>query len=222
MTATRPVDVRSRVNETDLRVKRTRKLLKDAFVELLSERSFNSISVQDIAERAMVNRATFYLHFEDKYRLFDFMMRDMFRQIVDKHLPAGSTFSRSNLRLLILATLEAFEEINQRCTQPHEVHAALRPLVLAAVQEGLHEQIDGWLRQLPHAPFLDTNVDTKDGDTDSDASATAAMALSWAIFGAGMSWGAGTKTQPAGQVADQVARLLIDGLTALVPAAAID
>ncbi|MBI4304912.1 MAG: TetR family transcriptional regulator, partial [Chloroflexi bacterium] len=47
-------------NPQDPRVKRTRKLLHDAFDSLLSEKSFEAITVQDIAERATVNRATFY------------------------------------------------------------------------------------------------------------------------------------------------------------------
>jgi AcrR family transcriptional regulator len=46
----------------DPRVRRTRKLLQDALRSLLFERRFSRISVQDIAERATVNRATFYAH----------------------------------------------------------------------------------------------------------------------------------------------------------------
>lgn len=56
------------VNPNDPRVKRTRQLLMQAFMELLKEKKdISSISVQDIAERATLNRATFYAHFEDKY-----------------------------------------------------------------------------------------------------------------------------------------------------------
>ena len=51
----------------DPRVKRTRKLLQQAFLELFQEKGFASISIQDITERATVNRATFYAHFPDKY-----------------------------------------------------------------------------------------------------------------------------------------------------------
>ncbi|MFN8529503.1 MAG: TetR/AcrR family transcriptional regulator [Anaerolineae bacterium] len=53
----------------DLRVRRTRKLLSDALIALLDEQSFESISVREICERAMVHRATFYTHFTDKYDL---------------------------------------------------------------------------------------------------------------------------------------------------------
>src|SRR5207245_2778046 len=55
----------------DPRVKRTRKLLQQAFIELFQEKGFAAISIQDITERATVNRATFYAHFPDKYALLD-------------------------------------------------------------------------------------------------------------------------------------------------------
>lgn len=56
---------------TDLRVRRTRKLLWDALMALLGEdgRTFESLTVAEICERAMVHRTTFYKHFEDKYHL---------------------------------------------------------------------------------------------------------------------------------------------------------
>lgn len=60
----------------DPRVIRTQKLIRDALMSLLAEKSFESISVQDIAERATVNRATFYAHFSDKFALLDAITRD--------------------------------------------------------------------------------------------------------------------------------------------------
>ncbi|MBZ0292889.1 MAG: TetR/AcrR family transcriptional regulator, partial [Anaerolineae bacterium] len=51
----------------DLRVRRTRKLLQQALIELTVERGFSEITVGDIAERAMGNRSTFYRHYLDKY-----------------------------------------------------------------------------------------------------------------------------------------------------------
>ena len=68
------------VNEADPRVKRTRKLLEDALMELLAEKSFDAITVQDIADRSTVNRATFYTHFVDKYELFAGSAREWFRR----------------------------------------------------------------------------------------------------------------------------------------------
>lgn len=50
----------------DRRKQRTRRLLRDALMELVIERDYESITIQDIAERANVARTTFYLHFKDK------------------------------------------------------------------------------------------------------------------------------------------------------------
>lgn len=56
-------------NDRDLRVQRTRKLLREALLALLSEKSFSAITVDELTRRAMVNRASFYRHFHDKYEL---------------------------------------------------------------------------------------------------------------------------------------------------------
>lgn len=53
----------------DLRVRRTHKLLWEALLTLMSEREFETISVKEICDRAMVHRTTFYKHYEDKYDL---------------------------------------------------------------------------------------------------------------------------------------------------------
>src|SRR4051812_47576086 len=53
----------------DLRVRRTYKFLWDALMTLMTEHDFESITVTDICERAMVHRTTFYKHYEDKYGL---------------------------------------------------------------------------------------------------------------------------------------------------------
>jgi AcrR family transcriptional regulator len=62
----------------DLRVRRTRKMLMQALIELTIEKGFSAITVQDIAERAMVNRATFYRHYLDKYDLLDQYMNEIY------------------------------------------------------------------------------------------------------------------------------------------------
>ncbi len=64
------------INESDPRVKRTRKLLQAALIELLAEKSFEAITVHDIAERSTINRATFYAHFVDKYALLATWIRE--------------------------------------------------------------------------------------------------------------------------------------------------
>ena len=57
----------------DPRIRRTRQMLFQAFQDLLAEKTFDLISVQDIAERSTLNRATFYDHFTDKFALLEAM-----------------------------------------------------------------------------------------------------------------------------------------------------
>lgn len=68
---------------TDLRVRRTCSLLSLALVNLMQTRSFDKISVLHICERAMVHRATFYLHFDDKYDLLRYILSEYAKQITD-------------------------------------------------------------------------------------------------------------------------------------------
>jgi AcrR family transcriptional regulator len=51
---------------TDRRVRRTRELLRNAFLSLVLEKGYDRITVQDILDRADVGRSTFYAHFRDK------------------------------------------------------------------------------------------------------------------------------------------------------------
>ncbi|MFF2446535.1 TetR/AcrR family transcriptional regulator [Neobacillus sp. NPDC058068] len=54
---------------TDPRVIRTQRLLKHALIDLMEERKFEQITVQDISDRASIKRVTFYLHYKDKNAL---------------------------------------------------------------------------------------------------------------------------------------------------------
>jgi AcrR family transcriptional regulator len=58
------------MTKTDRRVQRTRELLQKALIELISERGYDAITIQDIVDRANVGRTTFYLHYNSKDELF--------------------------------------------------------------------------------------------------------------------------------------------------------
>lgn len=189
------------VNEADPRVKRTRKLLQDALLELLAEKSFDAITVQDIADRSTINRATFYTHFADKYELFGSFTHAWFRKAVQRRLDHGATLSRSNLRLLILASMEALAEMDDHC-RPTET---MKPLVMSAVQEELSALLLGWIERAPtwavrrHVPLE-----------------TTAAGLSWAIFGTALDWSRMPKRSPAEPTASRIADLLTEGLASVV------
>lgn len=77
----------SRDMPTDLRIRRTHKFLQEALVDLVSEKGFEAITVGDIAERAMVNRATFYRHYEDKYDLVAKIFEETSERLVAQMKP---------------------------------------------------------------------------------------------------------------------------------------
>ena len=58
------------MTKTDRRVERTRELLQKALTELIAERGYDAITIQDIVDRANVGRTTFYLHYSSKDELF--------------------------------------------------------------------------------------------------------------------------------------------------------
>jgi AcrR family transcriptional regulator len=58
------------MTKTDRRVQRTRELLQKTLIELIGERGYDAITIQDIVDRANVGRTTFYLHYRSKDELF--------------------------------------------------------------------------------------------------------------------------------------------------------
>ncbi|MDQ0194726.1 TetR/AcrR family transcriptional regulator [Paenibacillus wynnii] len=57
------------MKSVDRRVQKTRALLHEALLDLIVEKGYEAITVQDIIERANIGRSTFYFHFEDKEKL---------------------------------------------------------------------------------------------------------------------------------------------------------
>jgi AcrR family transcriptional regulator len=86
------VSIKSPYEQTDLRVRRTHKLLWEALMAELSERTFEEITVTDICERAMVHRTTFYKHYEDKYALLEQGIRQMYDDLLaeEEHKPPSA------------------------------------------------------------------------------------------------------------------------------------
>ncbi len=86
------MSIKSPYGQTDLRVRRTHKLLWEALMAELSERTFEEITVTDICERAMVHRTTFYKHYEDKYALLEQGIRQMYDDLLaeEEHKPPNA------------------------------------------------------------------------------------------------------------------------------------
>ena len=77
----------SHEEQIDLRIRRTHKFLQEAMIELITEQGFDAITVGDIAERAMINRATFYRHYQDKYDLVAKIFEDTANELTENMKP---------------------------------------------------------------------------------------------------------------------------------------
>ena len=65
------------VNQNDLRVIKTKRGLREAFIRLLLQKGYDAISIQDIATEAQAARVTFYRHYKDKEELLVDCLRDL-------------------------------------------------------------------------------------------------------------------------------------------------
>src|SRR5699024_8639993 len=70
----------------DLRVKRTKNSLNRALLTLMEKKNFTDITIQELADEAMINRVTFYLHYYDKYELLDQCVKYNLDDIMLKHV----------------------------------------------------------------------------------------------------------------------------------------
>ncbi|GHO78586.1 hypothetical protein KSD_63570 [Ktedonobacter sp. SOSP1-85] len=181
----------------DPRVKRTRTLLQQAFLDLMREKSYSTITVQDITERATVNRATFYAHFEDKYALLNALVHSRFQQMLSERLPGDFKWERHSLQVLIHIIFEFLGEVQRRW---EEGNRPFEPLVARAAQQELYELLLRGIKQRKAS-----------GDPHNDPE-TAATVASWAIFGAAVEWSRGERHLPIEQVCEHVLTVITLGI----------
>lgn len=133
----------SEANEKmDPRVRRTRHWIRQAFWELLSEKGFQAVTVQDITARAGVNRATFYAHFTSKYDLLSYAIRETFREELEKKVLSACHYSPENLYTLMLTVCEFVETYSRRCMN---VDRQFHALIESQVREQIRELVLHWL-----------------------------------------------------------------------------
>src|SRR6202043_485623 len=108
---------------TDPRILRSRRMLMDSLVRLLNKKEFEDISVQEIADEATLNRATFYLHYPDKNALLRAMTAERFRDLIARR---GLSFTNCDgaLRAIALGVCDYLAETagcpSQLATMPLE------------------------------------------------------------------------------------------------------
>jgi AcrR family transcriptional regulator len=72
----------------DRRIQRTRQYLRNALIQLIQEKGFDAITIQDLTDRASLNRATFYLHYRDKYDLLEQSINEVIDELIAKIMPS--------------------------------------------------------------------------------------------------------------------------------------
>src|ERR1700756_1629323 len=86
----------------DPRVRRTRVLLQRALEGLLKTKRFEELSIQDIADAATVNRATFYDHYPDKFALLECMVARQFHELLAQRSVKFGGICPTELRGIVL------------------------------------------------------------------------------------------------------------------------
>src|SRR3984957_19150154 len=151
----------------DPRILRSRRMLMEALARLLIKMEFEDVSVQEIADEATLNRATFYLHYADKNALLHAMTESRFRDLIERR---AITFTDCNgaLRAIALGVCDYLAESTGCPTQLSRM--ALEGSIIPIVEDMLKAG-------LAHHGMA--------ADVDSSLPATTAA---WAVFGAARRW----------------------------------
>lgn len=180
--------------EPDPRTVRTQHLLVQAFNTLLHEKGFPAMTVQEIAARATVNRATFYAHFDDKYALFAYATRMGFMELVQQQVSQGEPYTEQQLRRLIEATCTFLAQLNQRCVTSFR---AFEPMIATEVVAGIEHTLAGWAGVQHAAAHPPTS--TRD---------LATHVASWGMYGVVRSWIINACPEPADSFIERVVPLI--------------
>ena len=104
----------------------TKKIIKETFWEILEEKPYNKITVQDIVNRCQVNRNTFYYHFQDIPDLICYMMEQGSKELLENCLAQPTL--EDKIRYLLSVALNARPLIQR--TIPSSYQSELEPLLL--------------------------------------------------------------------------------------------
>jgi len=105
------------MKKTDLRVQRTNKLIVDAFIHLVEKKGYEQVTVQDIADEAMINRATFYAHYKDKQdlyeRIFDLALDSFSGILSSEDIVQGNRIRLKNVETTMTAIFQHIHDNRQ-------------------------------------------------------------------------------------------------------------
>lgn len=157
---------------TDLRSMRTRKFIIDSFTELLEKKDFNSIKISDITSGAMINRATFYHHFLDKYDLLEKVIKEDLMKNVLQELSNNKEFNEEMLKSLFLSITKFHMSLSDRCQRSyHDMAVNLEALLKKELEQIIFQAL----------------IKKYQVESNEKLRIIATM-LSWMIYGASIDW----------------------------------
>ena len=142
----------------NLRVKRTKILLREALIALIEERGFDALTIGELTQRAMVSRAAFYRNYRDKYDLVEQITQydRLYRALLgEKGSPWFVWKMRARLAELIKehGSLEDPHDPSISAQVPHPAHPFSDLFVPDLVATMIVEAITWWLEQgQPYTP----------------------------------------------------------------------
>lgn len=134
------------MEKMDLRIQKTYLSLHNAFVSLLEEKRFEDVTVNELCDRAMIRRTTFYKHFADKYDYFSFYMREVvasFRQQVSQEIVSGGT---QVYLTYMVRQLVGFLQQHEKLVQNVKM-SSMFPVLLNMLVDQIRDDVAGLLRR---------------------------------------------------------------------------
>lgn len=193
------------------RARRMRALLQQSLLDVLRQKRFGGITIQDITEQADVNRTTFYAYFPDKYALLESTLRAQFQRALAARFPGnGGQWDSDSICLLIRTTYEFLMEVKQLC-KPFDTQMEL--FAARLTQNELTIILSAWLKQ----------VERKRGTHALSAARqkTIISATSWVILGTGIEWAfqqtLDEESLAPDEITEQVFLILTEGVARLAP-----
>ena len=181
----------------DPRIRRTRQLLQDALEKLLKIKDFDSISVQEIADAATVNRATFYDHYTDKFALLECMVGSRFHELLAER-DIRFEGCGAALKATALAVCDYLAgSPGMQCQPIRQLEPHMESAIIAVVRRSI---LQGLRLHPPKAEFSPEMI---------------AATVSWAIYGAAQEWIKTPDRSPAEKVAEAVTALISPMLAGL-------
>lgn len=146
--------------KVDLRIKKTYAALYNAFTQLLEEKRFEEFTLNELCERAMIRRTTFYKHFADKYEYLSFYMKETsagFRE----QLPPDIADNNSRDYFLYMCH-ELLHFINKHNKLVKNVMSSnMFPLLISCLAEQIANDM---LQALKKLPVAEATADTRAED----------------------------------------------------------